>query len=66
MESIRSLYAQIRAEVSVKRTQNMKKFKKILFFSRFSLDRSPTACYINALDTQKMHTDCALMCQEID
>ena len=66
MESRRSLYAQIRAEVSVKRTQNMKKFKKILFFSRFSLDRSPTACYINGLDAQKMHTDCALMCQEID
>ena len=66
MESIRSLYAQIRAEVSVKRTQNMKKFKKILFFSRFSLDRLPTACYINGLDAQKMHTDCALKRQEID
>ena len=66
MERIRSLYAQIRAEVSVKRTQNLKKFKKILFFSRFSLDRLPTACYINALDAQKMHTDCALKRQEID
>ena len=66
MESIRSLYAQTRAEVSVKKTKNMKKFKKILFFSRFSLDRLPTACYINGLDAQKMHTDCALKRQEID
>lgn len=66
MESLRSLYAQIRAEVSVKKTKNMKKFKKILFFSRFSLDRLPTACYINGLDAQKMHTDCALKRQEID
>ena len=44
----------------------MKKYKKFSFFSRFSLDRWVTVCYINGLDAQKMHTDCALTCQDID